>query len=139
MYITNYQMHNVLKVYTSQLSKNRSSAQPGKATAKPRADSINISTEGRRQSVINKVAEDIVARITLNDGQPEPEDQSFIDHLRENLDRPVELEDRDSKPFVYNVLGANQEKMMNSLSTEDSRLLMQRLEKLAEGEKIQKV
>ena len=132
-------MHNVLKVYTSQLSKNRSSGQPKSAASKPTVDSISISAEGRRQSVINKVAEDIVAKITHDDGKPETEDRNFMEQLREKLDRHVEMDDADKKSFVYNVIGANQEKMTNILSTEDSKLLMQRLEQLADDEKTPKI
>ena len=136
MYISNYQIHNVLKVYTSHLSKSRSSGRHQTAENKPVLDSISISHEGRRQSVINKVAEEIVARITLNDDRAQTEEKSFIDQLRENLDRQIDSENGDRESFVYNVIGANEEKMTNVLSTEDATLLMKRLEQLAQGKRL---
>jgi hypothetical protein len=135
MYISNYQMHNVLKVYTSQLSKKRSPGQSQKADVKPGQDSIGISTEGRRQSVINKVAEDIVARITQGNPHRKAKDQQdMIDQMRDNINRQLDLEEVDRKQFIYNVIGANEEKMTNVLSTADTRALMRRLEELAQGD-----
>ena len=84
MHITDYQMHNVLKVYTRQLSRKRSSAQPRKANARTPGNSIRISTRDRRQSVIDKVAKDIVERITNSDDNAKTNAQRIIEKMRDS-------------------------------------------------------
>jgi hypothetical protein len=134
MYISDSQMQNVLKVYTSQLSKKKASGHSRKESGKSVTDTIRLPTEGRRQSVIKKVAEDIVARITRGKSRRKTDGQDFIEKLREKLNQKLDREKPDTKRFVYNVIGDNKEKKTNILSTEDTRFLMRRLEELANSE-----
>lgn len=74
MQITNYQMQNVLKVYSRQLSKNTLSKKNNTASAeKQQPDKISISIEGKLKAIYNNVATDIVDRITRGDRGDKPE------------------------------------------------------------------
>lgn len=73
MQITNYQMQNVLKVYSRQLSKNTLSKKNNAAAEKQQADKISISIEGKLKAIYNNVATDIVDRITRGDRDDKPE------------------------------------------------------------------
>jgi len=65
MYIHSYQMHNVLNVYRKQLSQGTARGITGDASKSRIAqDRINISSDGQRQSLFDKISSEIVARIT---------------------------------------------------------------------------
>jgi len=130
MNISNYQMHNVLKVYTRQLSRNRISEYRGVKTAKPASDSITISPEAKRQVVIDKVTADIVDRITRK-GPQNDVDREIVDRLKDEMDRHTAIDPSNGSDFVYNVIDADREKEKTKLSVEDSDFLVKRLEHLA--------
>ena len=130
MYITNYQIQNVLKVYTSQLSRN-SGPESAKSEAKrTNSDNITISAEGRRQSIIDKVAGDIVDRITRH-GPQNQIDHDIISQLQEEIKDRTQVEDQKDDQFVYNVIDHQQEKSTQTLMVEDTNFLLKRLEQIA--------
>lgn len=130
MYITNYQMHNVLKVYTNNLSKNKFQENQKTPAAKSLSDSINISAEGKRRNIIEKVAADIVNRITSK-GPQETVDHEIVNRLQDEMkDQAVKGPSKDAN-LVYNVIKEDQEKKTNILAIEDSSFLVKRLEQLA--------
>lgn len=130
MNISNYQMHNVLKVYTQQLSRNRTSEYRGVKTAKPASDSISISAEAKRQGVIKQVTDKIVDRITRK-GPQNDVDREIVDQLRDEIDRKAVFDRSNGSDFVYNVIDADRVKEKTRLSVEDSDFLVKRLGQLA--------
>ena len=130
MNISNYQMHNVLKVYTRQFRKSKISEQQLATAGRPSADSINISVDAKREVVIAKVAEDIVERITSNGPQNEF-DREIVDRLKDEIDSKTVLNRKRNSEFVYNVINGEREKTTNRLSVKDSSFLIRRLEQLA--------
>ena len=130
MNISNYQMHNVLKVYTRQFSRNKISEQQMATTGRTSAYSINISADARRLAVRDQVAEDIVARITSNGPQNEF-DREIVDRLKDEIDGKNALNQKRNSEFVYNVINGEREKTTNRLSVKDSSFLIRRLEQLA--------
>ncbi len=65
MHIPAYQINNVLKAYSKQVSQNKlNSKVRGKGLSNVTVDKISISNEGKKQGVINKVASDVVKKIT---------------------------------------------------------------------------
>jgi hypothetical protein len=129
MFVPAYQIHNVLKVYTRQLSRPMDGAGDSAGGGKPPIGKINISDEGKRQAVIDKVAADIVERISRFEslaadaptaqGDPPPAG---------NLPRPAPRQK--SAQFTFNVIdGSNQKKTCN-LPVNDSSFLSRRLEEL---------
>ena len=55
MYIQSYQIHNVLNVYRRQLSQVRSDHLQQVGTRDAKSDAVSISTEGKNQSIMEKV------------------------------------------------------------------------------------
>ena len=114
MQITNYQMQNVLKVYSRQLSKNTLSKKNNAAAENQQADKISISIEGKLKAIYNNVATDIVDRITRGDrgGQPEEANRE----ITKQFEHKVEKENSEKNAeFYYNTLD-NSKKKTNSLS-----------------------
>ena len=114
MQITNYQMQNVLKVYSRQLSKNTLSKKNNAAAGKQQADKISISIEGKLKAICNNVATDIVDRITRGDRGDKPEK---TDHeITKQFQHKIERENNNKKAdFFYNTID-NSKKKTNSFS-----------------------
>ena len=114
MQITNYQMQNVLKVYSRQLSKNSLSKKNNVAAEKQQADKISISIEGKLKAIYNNVATDIVDRITRGDGGYQPEIENH--EITKQFEHKMERENSNKKAeFFYNTID-NSKKKTNSLS-----------------------
>ena len=64
MYIHRYKIDNVLEVYRRQLSR-RAIKKPGGPEGRNRvpAETVAISAEGKRQSIINRVSDSIIRKI----------------------------------------------------------------------------
>lgn len=132
MHITNYQMHNVLKVYTNHLSKVRSHKSDHPTIRKPNSDMVRISAEGKRQNIIDKVAADIVARITKEgiDSSASPNTTTAI--KRDNSGKHSSFQNKNAQ-FEYNVMRGNAEKEINRLSVGNAGFLIRRIEELTTG------
>lgn len=130
MEIPTYQIHRVMKVYTKQLSQSKMLERQKSLGIKPTMDRINISAEGKRQAIIEKVANDVVERIT-NFGPRDEFDQEIVDRLENEIGQKVNFQKSGNAQFVFNVIDANNEKKTTSLSVEGSDFLIKRLEQLA--------
>ena len=134
MHIPSYQINNVLKVYSKQVSQGRIfERQKGFAT-KPSVDKINLSDEGKRKVIIDKVAADIVDKITRFG--PEDQVESPGAYLTEGeTSDPVEKVTKNEKDFIYNVIDDQNNKKTNTLTIDGSSFVAQQITKPAEEEK----
>lgn len=131
MHIPSYQINNVIKVYSKQISQNRVADRQKTMGIKDESpvDKINISTEGKRQTIINKVSEEILERITKHGPRDETE-QEIVDKLNQELKQKTGINLKKDNRFVFNFIGENNQKITNTLSVEDSKLVSKRLEQL---------
>lgn len=130
MLIPSHQIQNVLKVYGKQLSQTRMLERQKALDRKQPMDNVNISAEAKRQSIIDKVAADIVDRITRSGPQDDVE-KGIIEKLEGELGKSVSFSSRREDKFVFNVIDSNNEKTTNTLEVENSMFLIKRLEQLA--------
>jgi hypothetical protein len=130
MLIPTHQIHNVLKVYSKQLSQTRMIERQKELGRKQPTDNVTISAEAKRQSIIDKVAADIVDRITQSGPQDDVEKQ-IVGKLETEIGQPVSFANRREDQFVFNVIDGNNEKTTNTLAIENSGFLINRLEQLA--------
>jgi hypothetical protein len=100
------------------------------ALNKSLADQIHLSPEGKRQATIEKVSKDIFEKITRFDSLVENKRPSNVPTKSETIVAPAASQAIE-KPFVFNVIDHINKKRTNTLSVEDSRFLIQRLEQLA--------
>ncbi len=129
MYISSYQMHNVLADYTKRLEKSRTSKGQRPAGAASPVDRIDISVGGKRQVVIDKVTANIVDRIKRF-GPQDDVDHEIVNQLKDEMDTEGKFRGQDAVEFVFNVIDGNTDKTTNKLTAEDSSLLLKRLEKV---------
>lgn len=137
MQIPSHQIHNVLKVYSKQLSQTRVIERQKALGKSTKSDQINISAEGKRQAIIDKVATDIVERITSSGPQDEIE-QAIITKLEDEIGQSIDFkanqgenEGYQNNEFVFNVIDGDNEKTTSTLHVNDASLLIKRLEQLA--------
>ena len=129
MFVSSYQIHNVLNVYSKQLSQDRGVQKQSAGNKKPLSDQINLSTEGKRRATIEKVAKDIISKIS-HYGSNDEIKASKLDRPRENLKNHFETDTKKEKTFVFNVIDDLNKKTTTALSVKDKRFLMDRPEQL---------
>jgi len=127
--IPTYQIHKVMKVYTRQLSQSKMLEKQKAVAGKSSMDKINISAEGKRQAIIEKVASDVVERIT-SFGPKDEFDQEIVDKLEQEIGGKVEFKQNKSSTFVFNVIDSENNKTTNTVSVKNSDYLLNRLEQL---------
>jgi hypothetical protein len=121
MHIPAYQIHNVLNTYSLQLFKAGSVTQNADSGSNPPLS--RISPESRRKAVIDKVAAEIIQRITRLDTltarhiPPSPVPAGRTDSLRTEIL---------NNQFVFNTLDIHNIKTSLTLSIEDSIFLIKR-------------
>ncbi|MCK5541850.1 MAG: hypothetical protein KAI40_04090 [Desulfobacterales bacterium] len=131
MHIPSYQIQNVLKVYSKQLSQQKFLAKNktlGQNTAS--ADSVTISSKGKRQAIIEKVATNIIDKIILV-GPKEQVGETITTQIEKELGKKINFTEKKENKFTYTYIDENDEKVTKSLSIEDSDFVMQRMTELA--------
>lgn len=130
MFVSSYQMHNVLNAYSKQLSQDRSTQKEKTVTKKPSVDQISLSAEGKRRATIERVAEDILNKIYSDSRSGKikayPQGQP-----RERIKKHAEPESRKETEFVFNSIDVQNRKTKTALSVEDTSFLVGRTEQPA--------
>jgi hypothetical protein len=130
MFVSSYQIHNVLNVYSKQLSQGRSARQEKTETKKPLSDQINLSAEGKRRATIERVAEDILNKIYSysRSGKIKANPHGLP---RENVKKYTESDSKKETEFVFNSIDVRNRKTKTALSVEDTKFLIGRPEEPA--------
>lgn len=132
MQIPSYQIQNVLKVYSKQLTQGKLLAKSKAAgrEAPPSADSVTISAKGKRQAIVDKVATNIVHRITTA-GPNEHLEEKIAEQIEKEVGKKINFARKSENSFTYTHVGENNEKVTKKLSVEDSEFIMKRMTELA--------
>ena len=131
MQIPSYQIQNVLKVYSRQLSQGKilsSRSKFGQAD-KVSADSVTISSKGKRQAIIEKVATNIVDRI-ITEGPKERNEEQITEQIEKELGKKLDFT-KGKNQFTYTSVDDNNSKSIQTLSVEDSIFVVKRMTELA--------
>lgn len=131
MHVPSYQINNVLKVYSKQVSQGKAlnhQKNLGLDNA-PTHDKITLSSEGKRKSVIDKVASDIINRLTSPDTSGSREIEVAA-QVRKEKGGGSEVERKKNGRFVYNYIGEDNEKTISTFYVGSSGLQGQRTEPL---------
>ena len=130
MHISSYQMHNVLYVFSKQLSQELTGNKIEFTFKKSLADQINFSLEGKRKATVEKVTKEIVDKIGRL-GADQHTDRSKTELSLKGETQEIETHKSIDSEFVFNVIDEVNMKKTSTLSVEDTNFLMQRLEQLA--------
>ncbi len=131
MQIPSYQIQNVLKVYSKQLSQGKMLSRNSKLGTdnKVSADSVTISSEGKRQAIIDKVAANIVDKI-ITEGPKEENEAQITDQIERELGKKINFS-KDKTQFTYTTIDDDNNKTTKTLSVEDSQFVVKRMTELA--------
>lgn len=130
MFVSSYQIHNVLNVYSKQLSQGRSAQNEKTETKKPLSDQINLSAEGKRRATIERVAEDILNKIYSYSRNAKVKANPH-GLPRENIKKHIESDSKKETEFVFNSIDVRNRKTKTALSVKDSKFLIGRPEEPA--------
>ncbi len=130
MHVSTYQIHNVLNVYSKQLSQDRSAPKFKSGYKRNLADQINLSNEGKLKATKEKIAQEIVSKISDYGSRNESKTGEH-DRLQEGNEDHIESDHKREAPFVYNVIDELNKKTTTALSVKDTSFLVNRLEQLA--------
>ena len=120
MHIPSYKVHNVLKVYSKQLRQRKFSEK------KPIIKGIDRTSEGRRQAIIKKVADEIFDRI-IRCGIHEEVDHEIADQQKKNS---LEYTKKEKNEFVFNTIDNNNKKSIGRLLISDASILIKQPEQI---------
>ena len=129
MQIPSYQIQNVLKVYSRQLSQGRVIARQTAIDINS-SDKVKISAEGKRAAIIEKVAAGIVDKITTV-GQQEITEKEISEELNKDMSSKTDFIKRKGEKFTFNSIDENNQKSTQTLSVEDSNFVLKRMTQLA--------
>ena len=129
MLVSSYQIHNVLNAYSKQLSQGRKVYKHEAENKKQLSDQIQLSTEGKRRATIEKVAKDILNKISDvgADGHIEMDEQPLSGGNGKNADS---IDDKKEAAFVFNVIDDLNRKKTTALSVKEANFLINRVEQL---------
>lgn len=131
MQIPSYQIQNVLKVYSRQLSQGKILARNRTAgSSQTTADDVRISAEGKRTAIIEKVTSSIVDRITTVGPQEEMEYQ-IAGQVEKELGQKINFTQKKEEKFSFTTIDEENVKTTKTLSVEDSEFVIRRLTELA--------
>jgi hypothetical protein len=130
MFVSSYQIHNVLNVYSKQLSQDRNVQKLKPGPIKQPSDQIKLSTEGKRRATIERVAQEILNKISHYGSEGEIKTQE-PDASRENAKSSLESDNKKEAGFVFNVIDRLNQKTKTALSVKDTKFLIDRLEQMA--------
>jgi len=130
MHIQSYQIHNVLKVYRRQLSQGKPDQPPHRGTHEIKSEAVTLSTEGKNQSIMEKVAASVLKKVTnLDPGS------GFGQEMIKQIQHPEKVRhtvERDNA-FIFNTIVGNNQKETRSIAVDNSQVLMSRLDELAKA------
>jgi hypothetical protein len=127
MVISTYQVNNVLRVYGEQLRQNRlADNEKGGDARSP--DKIDISSDAKRKAIVDKIASDIVDRITQF-GPHENVEKEVFKKLEDDYGAHLTVAGNGSTDLIFKVIDEDGE-TMNSLSLEDSKFLRYKLQEI---------
>ena len=130
MQIPSYQIQNVLKIYSKQLSQGKTLIKNKFANADEiSVNSVTISPEGKRQAIIDKVALNIVNRIITESPKEKTKDK-VLRQIEKELGKKIDFT-KEKNQFTYTEIDENNQKIIHILSVEDSKFIVQRMTELA--------
>jgi hypothetical protein len=130
MLIQSYQIHNVLNVYRRQLSQAKPNPMENSSSQNTGSDTVQISVEGKSQSIMEQVADNVLKKIT----NVEPGfgfGQEMTDRVQSDAEYSSAAE-KDNR-FVFNTIEGDNQKETRSIAIDDSQVLMNRLNELAKA------
>ena len=127
MHIPSYKIHNVLKVYSKQISEERLT-ENGSDGGGPDESGVTAARPngGKRDSIIDRVTRDIINKISHFGSSSRPE-KGITQILENDPDRRDPAAQTNETRFTFTAIDTRGEKSSRTLSLEDSDFVISRL------------
>jgi hypothetical protein len=129
MVISSYHIKNVLRVYGEQLKNGKRNPVRVRKESSSTPDRINISSEGRKRYLTEKMVSDLIERISEYGPEGNLE-KKVLKKLENEFGALVKITKKDSNELTFKVIDQNGE-TVRTLSGNDKEFLWQKLEKIA--------
>ncbi|TYT76189.1 DVU0524 family FlgM-associated protein [Desulfobotulus mexicanus] len=127
MHVPSYQIHNVLKLYSRQITQDRLKDMNG--TNPDSENSATLSAEGKRESMIHKITSDIVEKITRDGSQETDKKETQVKKEKSTRESEASAScDSRTKEFIYNTLDNENRKKTQRVSLEGAEIVLKRLD-----------
>ena len=127
MVVSAYQINNVLRVYGDQLRQSRISSKPKNMEMRS-PDRISISATARRKTIIDKIATDIVDRITQF-GPHDDIEKKVFQKLENEYGGQLTVTQESPAELIFKEIDDSGE-TIRSLSIDDSKFLSSKLNEI---------
>jgi hypothetical protein len=127
MQIPLYQIQNILKVYSRQLSLGN--IQTRNNLFDNDVDHMDTSSEGKRQAVITKVVSNILNRIITE--KPKKKNKKEMTYPIEKKPEEKIIFPKNKNQFTYTMIDENNQRTTHTLPVEDSKFIVNRMIELA--------
>ena len=127
MVISSYHVNNVLRVYGDQLRQGKNS-DGSNGSEKSSPDRFSISDSAKRRVIVNKIAADILEKIT-NFGPEENFNEEVTKNLEDEYGVQLDITRKSPNDLLFKIIDENGE-TLNSLSIENSEFLRYKLEEI---------
>lgn len=124
MVISAYHVNNVLRVYGDQLRQSKLSNKPKNAKISS-TEKIHISDKAKRKAIVNKIASEIIEKIT-NFGPDENIEEEISKNLENEYGFKLDIKRKSPNDLLFKIIDENGE-TLNSLSIENSEFLRYKL------------
>jgi uncharacterized FlaG/YvyC family protein len=135
MAITTYQVQNILRTYSKQLSRGkRVASKMYTARAEAIADQINISSNVKRRQVINKIAEEIITQLTTaQTTSGTTVNEEALQLLCNEYGKELEVFDIKNGGLRFAVVDKKTGTIVEELNSEESGRLARRLNEITQS------
>jgi hypothetical protein len=127
MVISNSQVHHVLRAYSQQLAERCRASRSKSRLPGGQKDEVNFSSESRKMSVADRIAQEILAQLTKSPEKKNETAQEVMRRLSQEFGKPLEIDPNGGDTFSFRIVNANGDVSDASLSAEEVERLRGRL------------
>jgi hypothetical protein len=129
MYVPSYQMHKVLALYAKRLERSAEISRESTAGRLQPSEDIMLAAEGKRRTVIDRVAATIVERIIAG-GLPNRDDNRIVGACSADMAEASPERSVWTSEFCFNRIDAGDQKRTERMTVGDGGFVLRRLEQM---------
>lgn len=130
MQIPLYNAQNIIKVYSKQIYQGKILDKTNFYTQKNSKDNVTLSNNGKRQIIIETVAQNMVAQI-ITQGPQTKEQKEIILQIEKEFGKKINYS-KNKNQLTYTQIDETGKQIINTLSTKEAESILNKMSELAE-------
>ncbi len=128
MTISSQQIHSILRTYGKQLSRSARLNKVRSTEAEQTAEPVKVSAEAKRNQVVERVAAELIARLTNPEVQKDGVGRQVMDALQEEYGQPLRVAfQKSTGRFAFSVVDVEKGEVSGTVTGKDAEQLERRL------------